>query len=95
MISLNENATSWAVIGWPSDQVRSSRITTLSYRPSLLVCHDLTYSFAANGIMAQSKPNKLNDVRPEISNFRYAVRQERIHRAQVGDERHGSWWRPN
>ena len=47
MITLNENSTSCAVIGLPSDQVRSSRSTILSIMWSLLVCQETTDSFEA------------------------------------------------
>ena len=68
MIVLNEKTMSCAVIGVPSDQVRSSRMMTLSIIRSLLVCQLTTVSAEAWGIIFQSKPNRPKLVKPLISN---------------------------
>ena len=62
-----ENATSCAVIGCPSDQVKSSRMTTLSYIRSALLSQLTTCSAAANGIKFQSLANRLKPINPTIS----------------------------
>src|SRR5690606_11083152 len=67
MITWNVKATSWTVIGWPSDHVRSSRMTTLSYWPSLLLLHSTMLTVAPNGSRFQSMLNNPNPVSDESS----------------------------